>query len=38
MYSKLISSAVLFILAFNLQSQVSLSLGSGVLKGFGIPK
>jgi hypothetical protein len=38
MYSKLISSAVLFILAFNLQSQVSLSLGSGVLKGFGVPK
>ena len=38
MYSKLISSVVLFILAFNLQSQVSLSLGSGVLKGFGIPK
>ena len=38
MYSKLISSAVLFIVAFNLQSQVSLSLGSGVLKGFGIPK
>jgi hypothetical protein len=38
MYSKLISSVVLFILAFNLQSQVSLSLGSGVLKGFGVPK
>ena len=38
MYSKLISSAVLFIVAFNLQSQVSLSLGSGVLKGFGVPK
>ena len=38
MYSKLISSVVLFILAFNLQSQVSLSLGSGALKGFGVPK
>ena len=38
MYSKLISSAVLFIVAFNLQSQVSLSLGSGALKGFGVPK
>ena len=38
MNTKLISSAVLFIVAFNLQSQVSLSLGSGALKGFGVPK
>ena len=38
MNTKLISSAVLLIVAFNLQSQVSLSLGSGVLQGFGVPK
>jgi len=38
MCSKLISSAILLLFAFNSQSQVSLSLGSGALKGFGVPK
>jgi hypothetical protein len=38
MYSKLISSIVLFIVAFSLKSQVSVSIGPGVLKGFGVAK
>jgi hypothetical protein len=38
MYSKLISSVILILFAFTIQSQVSLNLGSGVLKGFGVPK
>ena len=38
MYSKLISCIVLSIVAFSLKSQVSVSIGPGVLKGFGVPK
>ena len=38
MRSKLFLSSLLVLLVSNLQSQVSLSLGTGVLKGFGVPK
>ena len=38
MASKLFLSSLLVFLVSNLQSQVSLSLGTGVLKGFGVPK
>ena len=38
MASKLFLSSLLVFLVSNLQSQVSLSLGTGVLKGFTVPK
>ena len=38
MASKLFLSSLLVLLVSNLQSQVSLSLGTGVLKGFTVPK
>lgn len=38
MFTRLTSIALILFFAFNAQSQVSLNLGLGPLKGFGVPK